>query len=119
MIGTPTMLLKKQCFQQAGGFQEQIQSLEDWEFVLRFSKQYEIEYIDDVLVHIHKMPDSVNYQNSQILSAKLYILEQWKREILQYGLLEYYVDDLMMRATQEKREIEIASQIQKILDFEV
>lgn len=61
-IGTPTILIKRECINACGGFEEKLHSLEDWENVLRISEKYRIAYINEILFYANYTPDSVNEQ---------------------------------------------------------
>ena len=61
-IGTPTILVKRECVDACGGFAENLHSLEDWEFVLRISEKYKIAYVNKILVHACYSPRGVNEQ---------------------------------------------------------
>lgn len=43
------LLIKKSCIEEAGGFDENISFLEDWDLWLRIAKKYEVTYIDEYL----------------------------------------------------------------------
>lgn len=119
MIGTPTMLLKKECFLAVGGFNASLRCVEDYEFVLRFAKEYRIAYLDENLLTVHDSKGSVNYQVARYVEAMLYIIDKWKLEMLQYDLLEYVIDDLLNKAARVGVEAQAAAKLQQILDFEV
>lgn len=59
-MGTPTMVLKKDCFEERGGFDSHLRCLEDWEFALRFSEKYYIGYLNEVQVDVYKTAGSVS-----------------------------------------------------------
>ena len=119
MIGTPTILMRKECFQAVGGFREDMRCIEDHEFVLRIAHEYPIAYIDENLLNVYTSLDSVNYQMEHFITAKLYVIEKWKKEYLRYGLLEYVIDDLLNKAATCHKETEVAMALQSILNFEV
>jgi glycosyltransferase involved in cell wall biosynthesis len=50
-ITTQAAVVKKECFQKAGMFDETLPRLQDWELFLRISKYYEFRYIPEPLVH--------------------------------------------------------------------
>lgn len=56
VLGSPTPLIKKCCFQKAGLFDERLPSCQDWDMWLRISKYYEVDFVSDILAkhHIHK-----------------------------------------------------------------
>lgn len=49
-IGTNALLLRKDLFQKAGGFDEEMPRLQDWEFLLRLSRVTSFEYVPEILV---------------------------------------------------------------------
>lgn len=83
-IGTPTVLVKKECFLSVGGFDTNLKSLEDWEFAIRFSKKYCVGYVDEVLVDASFSVGGVNSQDAKKAFTCSKILEENGKE--QYDL---------------------------------
>jgi glycosyltransferase involved in cell wall biosynthesis len=50
MIGPSTVLMRREVFEELGGFREDLEIAEDYEFWLRLTARYEVEYIDSPLV---------------------------------------------------------------------
>ena len=50
-IGFGTSVVKKQCFDRLGGFKENLRMGIDYDLWLRFSTQYEFDYIDGPLLY--------------------------------------------------------------------
>lgn len=75
-LGTPTILIKRECFESAGIFDEKLYHLEDWEAWLRISKHYEFRLIDEGLVKCFESPDSLSANLSTLIEAHEYILEK-------------------------------------------
>lgn len=50
-IGFGTSVVKKECFNRLGGFKEQVRMGIDYDLWLRFSTQYEFDYVDRPLLH--------------------------------------------------------------------
>lgn len=119
MVGAPTMLLYKECFYAVGGFCEELRCLEDYEFILRFSDKYKVSYIDEILLKVHNTSKGVNSQAENLIHAMLYIVQRWKREMLQYQLLDHVVDDVLALAGNYGCELMVARKLQEILDFEL
>jgi glycosyltransferase involved in cell wall biosynthesis len=78
-IGTPTILIKKECIKSCGAFSENLHSLEDWEFVLRISRKYKISYVNKILVHTHYSPKGVNEQYELQVEAIWQIMNQYQQ----------------------------------------
>lgn len=77
-IGAPTILVKKECIEKVGGFSEELQSLEDYEFVLRIAKEYRIGYINEILVHASCSADGVSSRYTDQIDTHIYILKKYQ-----------------------------------------
>jgi len=75
-IGMPTVLIKKECFDRIGLFDENLPSLEDWELFLRISKYFSISYIDEPLVTAFESEDSISKDKSSKIKAICQIIEK-------------------------------------------
>jgi glycosyltransferase involved in cell wall biosynthesis len=47
----PTVILRQEAIQYAGGFEENLRSLEDWVCWTKVSRKYPLHYVEDALVH--------------------------------------------------------------------
>jgi len=65
--GGSTPLIRKECFQKAGFFDEDLSYLEDWDMWMRLSKYYEFDFVSGILVRrfIH------GYQMTTIPEGKI------------------------------------------------
>lgn len=54
-ILTPTVMIRKECFNKIGYFNECLKRSEDYEFYLRIAKEYEIGYLNEVMVCINRV----------------------------------------------------------------
>lgn len=81
-IGTPTMLVKRECIDKIGGFNEELLALEDWEFAIRICQQYSIAFIDKILVKAYtNKKESVNHNILNVVNAELYIMRLYLEDI--------------------------------------
>jgi glycosyltransferase involved in cell wall biosynthesis len=60
-----TVLLRRQCFEKAGFFDEELPSAADYDMWLRISKEFEIEYVAEPLVYytVHDNRISTNHES--------------------------------------------------------
>lgn len=98
MIGTPVMLVKKECFDKVGVFNEKFSCMEDYELVLRIAQEYRIEFIPECLMEVHATFLSVTNNLEGSLVAKCIIAGTYKRELLQYGIFDIIVGDIIKKA---------------------
>lgn len=71
------VLIKKDCFEKTGYFDETLKGAEDWDMWIRISQYFEIDYVDEILVHVrlHKS----NSHNNQMMMAEnmIMFLKKW------------------------------------------
>ncbi len=71
-IGTPTMLIRKECFEKVGNFDEKLPRFQDWDLVIRFSKQYHFKYINEATMNAYIQTDSLtSNQQAQFIAYKM------------------------------------------------
>ncbi len=57
----PTVILRREAIQYAGGFDERLRSLEDWLCWAKVSRKYPFYYVDEPLVQYRNHRDSLSY----------------------------------------------------------
>jgi glycosyltransferase involved in cell wall biosynthesis len=50
LLGTPTLVVRRECLDRAGPFDERLARFQDWELLIHISQSYEIRALDEVLV---------------------------------------------------------------------
>jgi len=80
-IATPTAIVKKECFEKAGMFDESLPRLQEWELWIRISKYYRFKHIDEPLVNAYLQPDSISRNMNALIMARKLILEKHFEEI--------------------------------------
>lgn len=99
-IGAPTMLMKRECFLEAGGFDTGLRALEDWDFVLRFSQKYEIGYVNEPLVDSYESPGGVSSGGSAYYESRCRMIGKYKEQMISANVFDLAVGDLFQRAEQ-------------------
>lgn len=80
-IGTPTVLMKRECFSKAGTFDEGLKCLEDWDLWIRVSNFYSLLYIPETLVCAYESENSVNIHKKDNALALERIMNKYFLEI--------------------------------------
>ena len=75
-IGSPVALIKKECFDRVGPFDERLRNLVDWEMWLRISKLYHFRCVDEPLAIAHYNSGNVSYNPSSLIEALELVLEK-------------------------------------------
>ncbi len=98
VIDTPTMFIKRECFLNVGGFDVTYKALEDWEFMIRFAKVYEIGYIPEILMDSYMLGDGVSSNLGAYYEGRCKMLGQYRTEMIQEGVLEQVMQEILERA---------------------
>lgn len=112
-IGTPSVLLRRDCLDKTGLFCETLTCLEDWELFLRISKYYEIGFQDEPLVQVNLSTDGVSHNISGYYEARCYMVAKHKEALLQYGIFSDVTKDILESA----EKLGILTQISQILQY--
>jgi glycosyltransferase involved in cell wall biosynthesis len=70
-IGMPTLLAARSWLESVGAFDETMESLEDWDLVLRLSRVAQGAFIDEPLVLVHDSSSGVNSQGAAVMLRSL------------------------------------------------
>lgn len=97
-ISTQTMLLKREVFQQIEGFDETMKSYEDYDLAIRISKGYKIGYVDEVLVQLNTLSDSVDMNMINGIISSAYLIRKYETDLKKYGLYQRKCDVLLQVA---------------------
>lgn len=92
VIGTPTLVFDKRIISQIGLFDESLYALQDYEYVIRIVKEYDIGYIDIPLVNAYRMPLCISNNKESLQSAQLEILRKHADFIDLNGILNSYFE---------------------------
>lgn len=93
-IGSPVTLVRKECFEKVGMFDENLFNVVDWEMWLRVSKYYHFKYIDEPSVVAHYESDNVSSSQISLIKALERILEKNFEEFAKERklLAKHYID---------------------------
>lgn len=97
-IGTPSMLVKKRCFDEIGGFDSALRCLEDWEMAVRFSKEHKIGFVDDALVRVYSQKGGVSYNIGAYYETRCKMIADNKDQMVELGIFDEIVIDMFDRA---------------------
>lgn len=73
------VLVKRECFEKVGLFDEKLGACEDWDMWLRISKQYQFDYVDSDIVDLRRHKREIqNNQKLMIQNSISFILKRLK-----------------------------------------
>jgi glycosyltransferase involved in cell wall biosynthesis len=83
LVSPQTIMVKRECFEKYGLFDESFPAMEDWEMSLRLAKHCHFKYIDEPLVQYHIQPDSMSLNKGAIIKSYQLILEKYSEDFKQ------------------------------------
>lgn len=86
-ITMQTSLMKKECFERVGGFDETLRDIEDWDFWIRVSKYYKFIYIPEIGVEIEIFLDSLTSNQKKRLGGREDIFLKHYDEFKRYPVI--------------------------------
>jgi len=80
IICSCTPLVRKECLEMVGGFDD-LPSAQDWDLWIRIAKQYEFEYIDDILCTYHSHGTQISANMQKRLQGRTNIVEKYGHDM--------------------------------------
>ena len=112
-IGAPTILMRKDVFEKIGGFDEDMRCLEDWDFVLKVSKAYEIGFLPEVVMEASTTQGGLSSDVSGYFQNRIYLLRKYLVDYKETGTLESVLNDIVEKAGR----LGVLPQVQKIMEL--
>ncbi|MFP4197893.1 MAG: glycosyltransferase family 2 protein, partial [Methanomassiliicoccales archaeon] len=81
LIITPAALVRKICLKKVGGFDTGLEALVEWELWIRFSKEYEVRYIDRALLISYETEKSISSDYTSAVNSLVKIVNKHKMDM--------------------------------------
>lgn len=117
LIGTPTMVIKKEYFLQVGGFNEGLKTFEDYEFTVRFSQCHPMGFVEESLVKVNDTPDSIDKRFADRIRTQAYIVREMVGPLREYGILWDKLSAIQETAEHLKCHDVFLEELQKLEDL--
>ena len=115
LIGMPTLLVKRECLEQVGGFDETMKSLEDYDLVLRIAQNYEAVFVDEILLEAAFTEGSVSTNSGQYILASCVLVQKYKKDYLATNTLNHRLEKILEGAAQIGIQEEVVKLLEKIM----
>jgi glycosyltransferase involved in cell wall biosynthesis len=99
------VLVRKECFQKAGFFDEFLRCGEDWDMWIRTSQSFAYDYVPEILVHIRRHPQNLSNVPMIHLKSNLYILQKWVDKLHELGGYTLIADHLSVSTLPNLKEL--------------
>lgn len=112
MIGAPTLLIKRDCFENVGYFDTNMPALEDWDYVLRLAKRYTASFVPEALFEASYSEKSISRNVLNRLLANCMIIGKYKKDMMDNDIFNYQVNNVI----KESQEVGILDTIVPFLE---
>ncbi|QPM67313.1 glycosyltransferase family 2 protein [Atribacter laminatus] len=90
-ICTSAFVVRRSAFDEIGGFDNELKSFQDFEFLLRISSKYKVNYIDDILIEYRLQDDSISINMELKAQGLQCIVNRYMNDICRLGLTHKYM----------------------------
>lgn len=94
-VTTQTTVVRQECFERVGLFDERLFQLQEWELWLRISRYYTFHYVDQPLVDVYYTPGSLSTDLSALPTSFEIILQNYPADLPLKRLLQAHYSFMM------------------------
>lgn len=117
LIGMPALLVHRACVEAAGGMDETLNCLEDYDFVLRIGKLFPAVFVDKVLVEATYSTDGVSGNSYHYIMASCKLIQKYKADYIQTGTLSHRLEIILRDAERLGILEQTAKLLEKIMEL--
>jgi glycosyltransferase involved in cell wall biosynthesis len=97
-VACQTVMMRRSCFEQTGGFDSQADTVEDWDLWIRLARFYPIVALPEVLAHYRQVESSLSRSHERMVPTYHYVIEK-NYEFCQDELTRLGVSDRRLKST--------------------
>ena len=117
LIGMPTLLVKKECLDEIGYLDEEMNCLEDYDFALRLTRSYHGVFVDEVLLDAEFSTTGVSGDSYKYLIASCILVQKYKRDYISTNTLNHRLEIILRDAKRMGIEEQIIGLLEKIMQM--
>jgi len=80
ICGSHTALIRKQCFEKAGVFDETLKSCQDWDMWKRISEFYDFEFVPEILSKTYLHQNQISSDFSSLIPGRIRMIEKHMKD---------------------------------------
>ena len=108
VISTQTMVVKRECFDVHGMFDESFPRFQDWELAIRLVQGEKILMVDEPLVDVYESEKSISTSSEKYLTGEMMLVKKHVDFFAKYGDLQEWLGKVIDRAIRDERLDEVA-----------
>ena len=91
-IGAPTLVMARYCYEKIGGFDEIFPAIEDYDYALRLSREFQGIFVPEVLLKATFSLQGVSQASLNYLVGHCILVGRYKRDLLEDSLFDEKVE---------------------------
>jgi len=115
LVPCPAILMKRSCLEKAGGFDEELKALEDYDFALKMAKCMDAAFIDEVLLDAAYSVDGVSGNAVNYLVASCLLVGRYKADYVATGTLNHRLEIILRDANAIGMQEQFVELLEKVL----
>lgn len=100
-ISTQTIVMTRDLFEETGGFDESMRSLEDYDLAIRCSKLGPIGFVPEVLVDAPYLDDALTSDLDAFYKSRCMMMQKYRNEYLSTGTFNKTAEAILTMAYQD------------------
>lgn len=108
-ITLPSLLVKKECLEKVGVFDERLLRLHDWDLFIRIARHYDFAFIDEPLLISYFTSESISSKEDSLLEACEIILDKHHDDLIKNKKIisshQYFLGDRSVKSGNRQKGI--------------
>ncbi|MCL4398373.1 MAG: glycosyltransferase [Candidatus Parvarchaeota archaeon] len=89
VVDSSAGLIKRECFEKVGGFDDKLKTAEDWDMYLRIAQKYKFKFIDEPAYTSYLSKNSLRFDMDKFKAANKVIRKKTASYLKDVGLIPY------------------------------
>ena len=95
LVPCPAILARRECIEQAGGFDTELKALEDYDFALKMAAGYQAVFLDEILLEASYSTTGVSGNAVNYLLASCRMVQKYRDDYLRTGTLNHRIEVIL------------------------
>jgi len=90
ILGSPTPLIRSECFEKCGYFDEELPACQDWDMWIRISRSFKFDFIDKYLASVTVHGDQISTNLQKKIKGREFIIKKYLEHFSRNNLSSHY-----------------------------
>jgi len=90
-MGSPTPLIRKECFDVCGLFDESLPSCQDWDMWIRISEKFEFDFVNELLAKTYTHGNQISTNIKNKIQAREILIDKYRDQTNEFPDTKAYL----------------------------